>query len=478
MIKSRSYLLESHIRDTSPVRNRSGLENSSMELESCSFSIDVDNTPTRVNYPPLEEYSQCILRNSNFRIINEGMIPRVLPEPGTALDSNGGNAQSLPNMRTPRVNMICSSPFVSKMGHSSAMKGSSPVVCALPDDLAKSNEVYRHIYGSSSFTESPIIRRNSTVRTKLNQEYGASQAQEASVNFEANTSWKKSNTSSVMSIESIINPVSPKKERQDANGDYQSQIGYYGVNAVAGLSDVNLIEEEDQSDASQVSVGGDEHCEDYEEDNSSEYDQYIVTIKLPSKLLDEALNIDCLGVRINKKLPITCGEDCLGRTKKRRLSLPTKKKHRFKNTGKKHRATTSKKESHATISKSKASTSETTSSLSKRARSKGYDSDEEYLPHEASRTPQSRKRVQRGPDGVAKKRKCVIRSKSGCWTCRIRHKGCNEEQPKCGHCQRLNLTCDYSPVRPAYMVNEKLHAEKLLEIRRLTDQVKKRAPRY
>lgn len=58
----------------------------------------------------------------------------------------------------------------------------------------------------------------------------------------------------------------------------------------------------------------------------------------------------------------------------------------------------------------------------------------------------------------------IMRSRSGCWTCRIRHKSCPEDGVVCSTCLRLLLVCDTSPKRPDYMKNEKLAAKKLADI--------------
>ncbi|EMG48424.1 Structure-specific endonuclease subunit SLX4 [Candida maltosa Xu316] len=71
------------------------------------------------------------------------------------------------------------------------------------------------------------------------------------------------------------------------------------------------------------------------------------------------------------------------------------------------------------------------------------------------------------------KRKTGGRSKTGCWTCRIRHKACPEEKPECSQCVRLQLTCDYSEERPDYMLDSNLQEMKKKEIRAITNISKK-----
>lgn len=77
-------------------------------------------------------------------------------------------------------------------------------------------------------------------------------------------------------------------------------------------------------------------------------------------------------------------------------------------------------------------------------------------------------------DHIAEKKKRVgPRSRIGCWTCRIRHKACDESKPDCAQCERLHLKCDYSDDRPQYMSDRTLQKEKLQEIRLITDVQKK-----
>lgn len=57
------------------------------------------------------------------------------------------------------------------------------------------------------------------------------------------------------------------------------------------------------------------------------------------------------------------------------------------------------------------------------------------------------------------------RSRSGCWTCRLRHKACPEDGDPCGLCVRLKMPCDYSSVKPAYMSDKRLASARLKFIR-------------
>lgn len=102
--------------------------------------------------------------------------------------------------------------------------------------------------------------------------------------------------------------------------------------------------------------------------------------------------------------------------------------------------------------------------------------DEEYLPNykiTRSRSRKNRLSLDNYPEASEKKKKIGPRSKSGCWTCRVRHKACPEERPQCTQCSRLNLRCDYSSTRPKYMTDPVLQANKLKEIRNITFKQKR-----
>ncbi|KAL2839427.1 hypothetical protein BJX68DRAFT_272110 [Aspergillus pseudodeflectus] len=55
-----------------------------------------------------------------------------------------------------------------------------------------------------------------------------------------------------------------------------------------------------------------------------------------------------------------------------------------------------------------------------------------------TRTDHSRPRLGRG----------APRSRAGCVTCKQRHVRCDEARPRCGHCARLHLHCEYQPSAP------------------------------
>lgn len=104
------------------------------------------------------------------------------------------------------------------------------------------------------------------------------------------------------------------------------------------------------------------------------------------------------------------------------------------------------------------------------------DIDNEYVPNYKITRSKSRKNklhLSNYSETPEKKRRLGPRSKSGCWTCRVRHKACPEERPVCSQCSRLDLKCDYSSTRPKYMTDPLLQANKLREIKDVTIKHKK-----
>lgn len=55
-----------------------------------------------------------------------------------------------------------------------------------------------------------------------------------------------------------------------------------------------------------------------------------------------------------------------------------------------------------------------------------------------------------------------MRSSTGCWTCRLRRKKCDESKPSCHRCEKLSISCDGYGARPSWMdgnCQEKLRAQ-------------------
>ena len=54
-----------------------------------------------------------------------------------------------------------------------------------------------------------------------------------------------------------------------------------------------------------------------------------------------------------------------------------------------------------------------------------------------------------------------VRSTTGCWTCRLRRKKCDEEKPSCQRCNKLQLKCDGYGERPPWMVENRRNCEQI-----------------
>lgn len=74
------------------------------------------------------------------------------------------------------------------------------------------------------------------------------------------------------------------------------------------------------------------------------------------------------------------------------------------------------------------------------------------------------------PDGP--RHSSTIRSFNGCWTCRLRRKKCDENNPVCETCATLHITCYYNQEKPEWM-DGGVKQEEMAE--RLKQEVKQRA---
>lgn len=60
-----------------------------------------------------------------------------------------------------------------------------------------------------------------------------------------------------------------------------------------------------------------------------------------------------------------------------------------------------------------------------------------------------------------KRKNIMARSRTGCWICRIKHLKCDESRPCCNNCSRFGIQCDFSDIRPSYVLDSNLRREKL-----------------
>lgn len=71
----------------------------------------------------------------------------------------------------------------------------------------------------------------------------------------------------------------------------------------------------------------------------------------------------------------------------------------------------------------------------------------------------------------------TLRSKQGCWTCRLRRKKCDEKHPFCSTCESLTITCYGYGSKPDWMDNgegEKAMANSIKQIVKKTSRHKGR----
>ncbi|CAM1505076.1 Fc.00g107130.m01.CDS01 [Cosmosporella sp. VM-42] len=66
------------------------------------------------------------------------------------------------------------------------------------------------------------------------------------------------------------------------------------------------------------------------------------------------------------------------------------------------------------------------------------------------------------------------KTSNGCWTCRLRHKKCDELHPVCGGCRALEIGCHYGPSKPEWMDGGKRQRDM---VQRIKNEVKRGAER-
>ena len=68
-----------------------------------------------------------------------------------------------------------------------------------------------------------------------------------------------------------------------------------------------------------------------------------------------------------------------------------------------------------------------------------------------------------------------LRTKLGCWTCRLRKKKCDERRPRCTTCESLKIACHGYGAKPEWMDNgekERARAATIKEIVKYTSRHK------
>ena len=64
----------------------------------------------------------------------------------------------------------------------------------------------------------------------------------------------------------------------------------------------------------------------------------------------------------------------------------------------------------------------------------------------------------------------AIRSKQGCWTCRLRKKKCDELHPHCSTCKALSITCYGFGQKPEWIDNAEKRKQVVANLKELVKQ--------
>src|ERR1051326_6686544 len=66
-----------------------------------------------------------------------------------------------------------------------------------------------------------------------------------------------------------------------------------------------------------------------------------------------------------------------------------------------------------------------------------------------------------------------MKSFTGCWTCRLRRKKCDEHYPECHNCAGLRIACHYEKEKPEWMDGGTRQEEMAQQVKR---EIREKAP--
>lgn len=93
--------------------------------------------------------------------------------------------------------------------------------------------------------------------------------------------------------------------------------------------------------------------------------------------------------------------------------------------------------------------------------------------------------ILRAAETITVSRSCLLvvmstslRSKGGCWTCRLRRKKCDEGKPECTTCRVLSITCHGYGPKPDWMDNGDAEKEMVDSLKHIVRHTSRRTYRY
>ncbi|KAL6941515.1 hypothetical protein ACO0RG_002647 [Hanseniaspora osmophila] len=107
---------------------------------------------------------------------------------------------------------------------------------------------------------------------------------------------------------------------------------------------------------------------------------------------------------------------------------------------------------------------------------KNYSAETNHLSFSPTSSSQASDEKPKSKSSKLKSQGQGIRSRKGCWICRLRKKKCTEERPVCENCARLNLECLYDDdTKPDFISDPELKEKKLKQIRKRTKEAKRQS---
>ncbi|KAI5955168.1 hypothetical protein KGF54_001729 [Candida jiufengensis] len=420
------------VAQSSPINYK--IANSSLENYNSSFSLEATPTKKRIRREFITE---------PVNIINERMIPRVIPPIDLINDdiieetSNNGNKNFTIN-----DNILKSSPLISNIQPSKSLKKNlfkSKTVYSNSDDMIKAREVYKNIYSTSSpLTESSKISTNQN-KTKDDYLMGFQYYQEQSKRDQVKQDHdQRSSLTPTKKMEILQQPPNDNDNNRNQSALPTPRYRNNNNNNNFNILSNNNFKSETTLDEERIKLMNyyDKHHQNGQftnyikkSDILDSFVEHIIVLKVPSKFLKT------ISIEFNHEFGFIKQEKING-------------------------SIIDGDNDDVEIISIKQINQEQQSQTNKQINQNQNQSDKNKT------IPQNQ------INQITEKKLYTSPKKLGCWTCRVRHKKCTRELPKCKDCDKFDLYCDYNESRPEFMINKILQKQKLKEIRNATDLYK------
>ncbi|KAI5965690.1 UME6 [Candida pseudojiufengensis] len=394
---------------SSPAKNRVMLNNSFENNRSSSFTMD--DTPSK-SHNPKRDY----INSNPIQVMNNDAIPRILPPSHLLMEDVIDPDLELQNK------LVESSPITSKIQPSKSIYRhellNNKNVYSNLDEMVKANEVFRNIYGTSPVTESSVNSINfnaSTNQVKLNSSHKSkNQFKRKKLDPEYCFSSNLTTYDGQLLLQQPLNDNELNDNFQLPNASYSNFM-----NDFTGTLNVPEPDEFEEEPQAPLDLERQKLMDYYVQqphqklitktEIKNNFVEHIVVLKVPKSFL-KTISTD---FNFDFKVPYSKPE---------------------------------------------------LNDLDDVPLSQLYNG--------GPQTYQIQPNFNNNSSNHDLKKLYLSPQKSGCWTCRVRHKKCTNERPKCNDCLKFDLDCDISEERPEYMINPILQKRMVKKIRQMTDLYK------